>query len=168
MTTSSNILLIDDDEDFANLVSISLSRAGHLIECAHSGSAALELIATGRFKVVLVDLKMGDATGRSWSFAGLNLCRLIRQLPDGDHPRIVILTGNRNRQNLSIYFANGADDLVLKDDGFDVLAQRVAYWRRDNRGDRERQERRQALASEIEASQRAAYLPIGAHLHNSP
>ncbi len=59
----STVLVVDDDDDLLQLLSIRLSSAGFSVQTAGSSRAALALLARGRPQVVVTDLKMDDMDG---------------------------------------------------------------------------------------------------------
>lgn len=54
------ILVIDDDADIRTLLSRFLGKQGYEVECAGRGSAARDLLAAGRFDLVLCDHRLPD------------------------------------------------------------------------------------------------------------
>jgi len=60
---AANILVVDDEVAVAEMMADILADEGHEVEIAHSGSQALDLIATRRFDLVLSDLRMPDLDG---------------------------------------------------------------------------------------------------------
>ena len=53
-----NILLIDDDDDFHEIVRVFLSQTQHSLSCASSGQAGLELIADKTPDLIILELAM--------------------------------------------------------------------------------------------------------------
>jgi two-component system response regulator RegA len=83
-TNNKRILIIDDEEHFAQVLSRSLSRAGHHTECAANSEQALTLARSQEFDWISLDLRLGQDSG-------LNIIRqLCSILPQA---KIVILTG---------------------------------------------------------------------------
>ena len=67
-TRSLRILLVDDEPRVRETLALTLRRAGHEVECASSGRAALDHIEAGAaVDLVLTDLGMPDVNG--WSVA---------------------------------------------------------------------------------------------------
>ena len=65
---SLRILIVDDEPRVRETLALTLRRAGHEVECASSGRAALDHIEAGHaVDVVLTDLGMPDVNG--WSVA---------------------------------------------------------------------------------------------------
>jgi len=74
------ILVVDDDQATCEYASDALSTLGCKAQWCLSGNAALELMATQPFEVVLADLQMGEMDG-------LELLRRVRQT----HPEVVVI-----------------------------------------------------------------------------
>jgi CheY-like chemotaxis protein len=90
MHTSQQVLVVDDDEGIRELVAMALCCAGYEVISAPDGAAALELLATSRPAVILLDMLMPHVDG--WEFA-----RLYEQRP-GPHAPIIVLTAARDAQ----------------------------------------------------------------------
>jgi CheY-like chemotaxis protein len=90
MHTSQQVLVVDDDEGIRELVAMALCSAGYEVISAPDGAAALELLATSRPAVILLDMLMPHVDG--WEFA-----RLYEQRP-GPHAPIIVLTAARDAQ----------------------------------------------------------------------
>jgi adenylate cyclase len=60
---SGSILVVDDNGINRDLLSRYLERQGHAVQVAHNGRQALEMIATGAFDLVLLDIAMPGLTG---------------------------------------------------------------------------------------------------------
>ena len=60
---SGSILVVDDNEINRDLLSRYLERQGHTVRVADNGRQALEMIATGAFGLVLLDIMMPELNG---------------------------------------------------------------------------------------------------------
>jgi two-component system response regulator RegA len=79
-----DLLLVDDDVTFCQVLARALNKRGYTTAIAHNGREALEAAATRRPRGAVVDLKLADESG-------LALIDGLRQeLPD---LKIVMLTG---------------------------------------------------------------------------
>jgi DNA-binding NtrC family response regulator len=56
-------LVVDDEKNVQRTLSITLSRAGHLVDVASSGEEAIERINETLYDFVVTDLKMGEIDG---------------------------------------------------------------------------------------------------------
>jgi DNA-binding response OmpR family regulator len=62
-TRPARVLVVDDEADILELVSDILTTSGHRVDTAASGSAALRLLADGRYDVLFCDLGMREMSG---------------------------------------------------------------------------------------------------------
>jgi two-component system response regulator AtoC len=63
MSSTLQILVIDDEPAIRQILAATLTRAGHSVEVAGSGRAALMRLAKGDVEVALCDINMPDLTG---------------------------------------------------------------------------------------------------------
>ncbi|MDC3989144.1 PAS domain S-box protein [Polyangium jinanense] len=85
-TASRRILLVDDNPDVAESLSMLLRIAGHEVHTVHDGPAALEAARTFRPEVVLLDIGLPGMNG-------YEVARRLRQDPDQGQAILVALTG---------------------------------------------------------------------------
>jgi len=97
------ILVVEDDPDGREMLTLLLRLAGHDVVQAEDGPAALVLLAREPVEVALVDIGLPG-------FSGYELARRIRALPDGAGIRLVALTG----------FGRPEDQQRVQDTGFDA------------------------------------------------
>jgi len=60
---TTRVLIVDDEQPICRALEIALSRAGFAVLTAHSGDAALSMLASERVDVMLVDLRIPDTRG---------------------------------------------------------------------------------------------------------
>ena len=102
------ILVVDDNEDNAEIVRALLESRGYPVIVAHDGDAALALFESARPPLVLLDVLM---PGRS----GWEVCRLMRQHPEhGRSVRIIMLTALADWNDKQSAIQTGADDYITK------------------------------------------------------
>lgn len=78
------ILLVEDEPDIANLLSLLLSREGYTVDIALSGAMALDALKRTRYNAMTLDLMLPD-------ISGLEIIRKVRsQAETADIPIIVI------------------------------------------------------------------------------
>ena len=81
-----SVVVIEDNEDSADLLAVWLKGRGYLVSVAHAGPDGLELIQRLRPRVVLCDIGLPGMDG-------VEVCRLVRTFrPDLD-PVMIALTG---------------------------------------------------------------------------
>ena len=100
------ILLVEDEANMVRTLAKNLERAGHRVEHAPHGAAALARLEHDRYDVVLTDLKMPVMDG-------MELLRAMhdRQLPAA----VVILTGYGTIESAVEAMKLGAADYLIKD-----------------------------------------------------
>jgi two-component system, chemotaxis family, chemotaxis protein CheY len=98
------VLLIDDDDELAEVLRQALRESGYAVATVRHGAAALELIGQIQPDLILLDLRMPIMDG--WSF----VTQYRRSGKAGG--RIVLLTGHPNGREISQSL--GADAYVGK------------------------------------------------------
>lgn len=111
----SDLLVIDDDVDFASLLTAALEAIGHEVAVGHTASSALDLVHRHAPDLLLIDLGLPDGDGK-------DVVRTIRA--EADTPIIVVTSHYELDERVAALDA-GADDLLLKPFSLDELAARV-------------------------------------------
>lgn len=102
----SRALVVDDDPDFRQLVTLRLSRAGYDVTSREDGSTGLAAALAGQFDVVVLDWIMPGLTG-------IEVVRILRENPGTEQTPILLLTGLGPAEAES-GLAAGADDCLAK------------------------------------------------------
>lgn len=121
------ILLLEDDDDLAELVALGLRNEGYATDVATGYEAAVELLLATDYDVACLDLGLPDGDG-------LELCRRFG-VDDGlRRPRrILILTARDAVADRVAGLDSGADDYLVKPFDFEELLARLrALGRRDD------------------------------------
>jgi two-component system, NtrC family, response regulator PilR len=105
----SNILIVDDEQSYRQLLSLVFEGDGHTIRTASNGIEALKVLQDGPVDVVISDVRMPDMDG-------IEMLRAIRET----HPDlgIVFMTAFASVEAAREAFKLGADDFIQKP--FDV------------------------------------------------
>ena len=102
------ILVVDDNQDNAEIIRQYLEIRGYPITVAHNGDEALVAFEEVKPSLVLLDVMM---PGRD----GWEVCRLMKQHPDlGKKVRIVMVTALDEWEDKREALQTGADDYVEK------------------------------------------------------
>ena len=102
------ILVVDDNQDNAEIIRQYLEIRGYPITVAHNGDDALVAFEEVKPALVLLDVMM---PGRD----GWEVCRLMRQHPElGKKVRIVMVTALDEWEDKREALQTGADDYVEK------------------------------------------------------
>jgi CheY-like chemotaxis protein len=80
------ILVVDDNRDAADSISMVMELLGHEVTTCYSGQEGLESASNGSPDVVFTDIGMPGMDGHE-------VCRRLRDQPGGQALRIVALTG---------------------------------------------------------------------------
>ncbi|PZO60812.1 MAG: response regulator [Pseudoxanthomonas suwonensis] len=114
-----HILVVDDDPDIRELVSLKLRSSGHDVTAVVSGEAARDTLAGDA--VAPVDLAVVDHMMPGMT--GVDLVRLWRS--EGSTLRVLMLTARSQERDLEAGFAAGVDDYLTKPFSPRELATRV-------------------------------------------
>ncbi len=105
----SNILIVDDEQSYRQLLSLVFDGEGHSIRTASNGREALDLLQTEPADVIISDVKMPDMDG-------IEMLRAVREkLPDLG---VILMTAFASVETAREAFKLGADDFIQKP--FDV------------------------------------------------
>jgi DNA-binding response OmpR family regulator len=115
------VLVVDDDEDFLEVIAYALRRTGMRVLVEGDGPAALRRWEVDHPSVVVLDVGLPQ-------ISGFEVCRHIRQ---ASATPVILLTGLVDEEDVERGFAGGADDYVTKPCSPAQLALRIeAVWRR--------------------------------------
>jgi len=101
------ILVVDDEPDIVDLISLNLEREGHKVVPAQTGEDALNLVKTKRPDLIILDLMLPG-------IQGLEVCRHIRANPDYSDIPILILSAKDTEMDRVLGLEMGADDYITK------------------------------------------------------
>jgi two-component system OmpR family response regulator len=121
-----HLLIVDDEENLRSMLAAALRYHGYGVTVAGDGRSALDLIATERPDLVLLDVMMPDLDG-------FEVCRRLRQ--DGDHTPVLFLTARDATEDKVRGLTLGGDDYLQKPFSLDELVARAeAVLRRTGNG----------------------------------
>jgi DNA-binding NtrC family response regulator len=112
MTTRTRVLVVDDEADARELLSMVLTQAGFDVDDAADGFAALTKVSRYRPDIVVTDLRMPGMTG-------VDLLQRIRRI-HGDVP-VIIATGLETWDLCTASEAYGAVTCLVKPINLDEL-----------------------------------------------
>ena len=99
------ILVVDDDEEIAELVEIYLTNDGYCVEKAFDGEQCLKKLEENKqIKLIILDIMMPNIDG-------LEVCRKIRKT---SNIPIIMLSAKAADMDKIIGFGTGADDYMTK------------------------------------------------------
>jgi two-component system NtrC family response regulator len=100
-----NILIIDDDEMFCELLSDMVTDLGHHPVHASTLQGGLQEAASGSYDVIFLDVRMPDGSG-------LDILSALREKPSS--PEVIIITGAGDPDGAELAIKNGAWDYIEK------------------------------------------------------
>ena len=121
------VLVVDDEPEILELVVPVLRDRGYEVLEADNGDDAIEVIASERPTVVVLDVMMPGMSG--WE-----VCRMVRSNPDLEEVRIIMATGIGEATNAATSPLYGADDALDKPFRLDTLVQKVDALVQASRG----------------------------------
>jgi DNA-binding response OmpR family regulator len=101
------ILVVDDETDIVELISLNLRREGHEVIAAYSGEEALEMVKTREPDLIVLDLMLPG-------IQGFEVCRQLRGTPELSDIPILILSAKSAETDRILGFEMGADDYLIK------------------------------------------------------
>jgi len=105
MNRQMRILLVDDEQEFAQSMAMILETNGYIVQTADSAQSAIEYLKNDRFDLVVTDINMPGMDG-------IELMHLIRQMyPD---QRIIVITGFPSYKSQEEAFKMGAIHYITK------------------------------------------------------
>ena len=123
------ILLVDDEEDFAEMLSLRLKELGEKVVIAYSGQEGLDTLAKTSIDVVILDIKMPGMDGIE------TLREIKKQYPIIE---VILLTGHGSTETAVEGMKLGAFDYLMKPADFSDLAAKLegARKRKDEQEER--------------------------------
>ena len=128
MSTGKQVLIVDDETPLLEMLSEQLQLHEEFVPViATSGTAALELVKSDYFDVIILDVGLPDMDGRE-------VCRLMRR--GGVKSPIIMLTGADTDADTILGLDAGANDYITKPFRLGVLLARLrAHIRQHERSD---------------------------------
>jgi DNA-binding response OmpR family regulator len=102
------IVVVEDDPNIADLVDLYLRREGYRVLQAGTGERGMELVATERPRLVVLDVGLPGALD------GLEVCRRLRGTDATPAVPVVMLTARDGEVDRVLGLELGADDYVTK------------------------------------------------------
>src|SRR4051812_1764642 len=99
------ILVVEDDEQVAELLVHTLMSEHHVVDRARDGAAGFELAVVNDYDVLVLDVMLPRMTGRE-------LCRSFRR--EGFTTPILMLTAMGTSEDIIAGLDDGADDYLVK------------------------------------------------------
>jgi DNA-binding response OmpR family regulator len=117
-SSAGRALLVEDEPNIRELVSLHLGIEGLHVTPAADGEEAIRLASTEPFDVVVLDLMLPKIDG-------VTVCRAIRRTDSNSDVPILMLTARREESDKVVGLESGADDYLTKPFGVRELVARV-------------------------------------------
>lgn len=116
------ILIIEDNEDMAQLLALHLRDLQHHVELCFDGESGMQHVENHQYQLIILDLMLPG-------YDGLTICRSIRA--KHNYTPILMLTAKASELDRVLGLETGADDYVTKPFSItEVLARIKAIFRR--------------------------------------
>jgi DNA-binding response OmpR family regulator len=111
------ILAVDDDLAVLKAIEIILESSGHEVDCTDQPAIAVEMVAAGRYDMILFDYMMGELDG-IWFLQNISLPQSTKA---------VLMTGYGTRNLIDRVFELGASGYLMKPFSAAQLLKHVEY-----------------------------------------
>ena len=121
------VLLVDDEPDFVEMLSLRLNEVGEKITAAYSGKECLKILGNTEIDVVILDIKMPGMDGME------TLKEIKKKFPLVE---VIMLTGHGSAETAVEGMKLGAFDYLMKPISIDDLLYKVqdAYKKKSLHG----------------------------------
>ncbi len=113
---ATRILVVDDEESLADMLTTALRFAGYDVKSEATGFDALQTIKAESPDLVVLDVNLPDIDG-------FEVCRRIRK--DGFGSPVIFLTARDSTDDLRTGFGGGGDDYLTKPFSLEELSLRI-------------------------------------------
>ena len=114
------ILVVDDNREILNVLTILLETEGYLVKCKSSGSGILETVSRFSPDVVLLDIMLGNYDGR-------DICKDIKDNIDTTHIPIIMISASHQLYQMREKFCK-AEEFITKPFDLDELLAKVQQY----------------------------------------
>jgi CheY-like chemotaxis protein len=115
---SKRILILDDDSDILEILSLVLSEIGYEIKIAEHGNNVFDDIADFEPDLILMDVLLGDMDGRI-------ICEQIKTNPSTSHLPVILISGTHNLTQ-SLHLPGAPNDFLAKPFNTEHLLTKIA------------------------------------------
>jgi two-component system, NtrC family, response regulator PilR len=105
------ILVVDDERSMRELLELVLKRSGYAVHTAENGTSALEQVRQNVYDLMISDVKMPDING-------IDLLQMVKEI--SPETQVIMITAFATVDTARRAWKFGAEDLLIKDAGFDV------------------------------------------------
>jgi len=113
-----SVMAVDDEQDIAELIQVSLGRSGFSVETFPSATPFLKALEKTKPDIILLDLMLPDMDG-------VEVCKSLKANPRLQSIPIIMLTARGDETDVVIGLELGADDYLVKPFSTKELAARI-------------------------------------------
>ena len=106
MINKKRILVVDDEKDLCDILSLNLHMAGYEVEASYSAEEALN-IEIESFDLLILDVMMEG-------MSGFDMAKVLKKNPASASIPIIFLTAKDTEDDILKGFGLGADDYISK------------------------------------------------------
>ena len=109
-TPVANVLIVDDEEDFARTLANRLELRGMTVRCAFNGEDGVKLMREDLPDLLLLDMRMPG-------LSGVDVLRLLRggvEIPGGETLPVFVISGHAQERNIQEAEALGIREYFAK------------------------------------------------------
>ena len=117
-TAKRRVLIVDDEPNIVTALEFLLERRGYEVRVATNGEEAVALVESFRPDVMLLDVMMPKRSG-------YEVCQRVRERPDMQHVKIVMLSAKGREAEVSKGLSLGADLYITKPFSTQELVERI-------------------------------------------
>jgi two-component system phosphate regulon response regulator PhoB len=114
----SPVLIVEDEDDIAQLIQFHVEREGHAVALAENGTRALELVKQETPKLILLDIMLPDLDG-------LEVCKKLKRTPATAEIPIIMVSARGEESDIVVGLELGAEDYITKPFSPRVLIARI-------------------------------------------
>ena len=113
------ILIVEDEANIVELISIRLERLGHHVDSADNGIAAVDIARETKPDLILLDVMIPQLNG-------FEVLQRLKADPTTAAIPVLMLTARGHQHDIVAGLEGGADDYIIKPFSFPELIARVS------------------------------------------
>lgn len=98
-----HVLIAEDEKPISNLIKLSLKNSGYMCSCAYNGTQAADMVESGNFDLILLDIMLPEVDG-------FELMEYIRPL----NIPVIFITAKNSLSDKVKGLRMGAEDYIVK------------------------------------------------------
>lgn len=103
VSTVIHVLIAEDEKPISNLIKLSLKNSGYMCSCAYNGTQAADMVESGNFDLILLDIMLPEVDG-------FELMEYIRPL----NIPVIFITAKNSLSDKVKGLRMGAEDYIVK------------------------------------------------------